>query len=434
MPPHSAARARLEELTHEVARKTLDGTLTNKRMDQIEAESERLETQIRNHRKGASMASYASPAEWDGSSNPGAFSDGTTGGGPDLAFRGFGPGMENRIRPTSLYEMDRTQVKALQQAAQQGTGFKVQVGSKGIEHGNFMGGVRSKAAVTEGGLTPNLLPPLQVYGDRGFFQLPYELTRVANFILNVPMTGPGIAYFRHDSNGAEAAYVAEGATKPDLTPVVTEQYVKPAKAAGRINLTHELVQDAGDEFTSRLVTDLARSLYNTESNLLLNGTTGANGFNGINQVSGALTQAIGSDSPLDCISKAMVALRNDFFEPDVCFIHPSTMGALRRIKDSQNRYLLDLMSGPRGIDQTSETENLWGVNVVQTTQQAAGTAAILSLQSGAAVVYVRESLTTFYDPYSQAASNIYQFIAETRLALATPRPSAIALCSGLPTS
>jgi hypothetical protein len=30
-----------------------------------------------------------------------------------------------------------------------------------------------------------------------------------------------------------------------------------------------------------------------------------------------------------------------------------------------------------------------------------------------------EALTTFYDPYSQAASNIYQYIAETRLALAT---------------
>jgi HK97 family phage major capsid protein len=224
------------------------------------------------------------------------------------------------------------------------------------------------------------------------------------------------------------------ATKPDLTPVVTEQYVKPAKAAGRINLTHELVQDAGDEFTSRPVTDLARSLYNTESNLLLNGTVGANGFAGVNQVSGALTQAIGSDSPLDCISKAMVALRNDFFVPDTIFIHPSTMGALRRIKDSQNRYLLELMSGPRGIDQTAETENLWGVQVIQTTQQAAGSAAVLSVQSGAAVIYVRESLTTFFDPYSQAASNIYQFVSETRLALATPRPSAIALCSGLPTS
>ncbi|MGB6763970.1 hypothetical protein [Mycobacterium sp.] len=59
---------------------------------------------------------------------------------------------------------------------------------------------------------------------------------------------------------------------------------------------------------------------------------------------------------------------------------------------------------------------------------------MLSVQSGAAVVYVREALTTFYDPYSQAASNIYQFIAETRLALATPRVGAINLVSGLPTS
>ena len=62
-----------------------------------------------------------------------------------------------------MYEMDREQIAALKQAAQQGTPFKVQVGSKGLEHG-FMGGVRTKAAVTEGGLTPNLLPPIQQLG------------------------------------------------------------------------------------------------------------------------------------------------------------------------------------------------------------------------------------------------------------------------------
>ncbi len=72
--------------------------------------------------------------------------------------------------------------------------------------------------------------------------------------------------------------------------------------------------------------------------------------------------------------------------------------------------------------------------VVQTTQQAAGTAAVLSVNSGAAVVYVREALTTFFEPYSQASSNIYQYIAETRIALATPRPGAINLVSGLLTS
>ncbi|HEY2402443.1 MAG TPA: phage major capsid protein [Steroidobacteraceae bacterium] len=344
------------------------------------------------------------------------------------------PGMENRIEPTSMYSLDKTQIKALQQAAQQRTPLKVTLGSKGIEHGEWGGQIRTKSAVTEGGLTPNLLPPLQQYGPNGWFSLPYELNRVANFLPNVAMEGPGIAYFRHDSNGAEAAYVAEAGTKPDLTPVVTEQYIRPAKVAGQINLTHELVQDAGDAFASHLVTDLARSLYNAESNLLLNGTTGANGFAGVNQVSGTLTQAIGSDTALDCISKAMVALRNDFFEPDLIFMHPSTLGALRRTKDLENRYLLQLMEGPRGINQTAETETLWGVQVVQTTQQAAGTAAVLSVKSGAAVVYVREALTSFYDPYSQSANNIYRYIAETRLALAIPRPTAINLVSGLPTS
>jgi HK97 family phage major capsid protein len=203
----------------------------------------------------------------------------------------------------------------------------------------------------------------------------------------------------------------------------------------RVNLTHELMQDAGDAFSNNLVSELARSMYNSESNLLLNGTTAGNGFNGINQVSGTLTTRLGTDeSPLDPINRAIVALRNDFFIPDICFIHPSTMGALRRYKDLNNRYQLELLQGARTINQTSEQETLWAVPIVQTTQQAAGTAAMLSVQSGAAVVYVREALTTFFDPYSQSANNIYPFIAETRIALATPRVSAINLISGLPTS
>jgi Phage capsid family len=419
--------ARLKEIAAEleplVTRGKSLSDADHRRVKALTDEGEKLLTQKLNHQKAVGMSSFASPEEYGVTGNPGDNSG--------IAFKGL-PGMENRIRPTSVYEMDRTQIAALKQASQQGTPFKVQVGSKGLEHG-FMGGVRTKAAVTEGGLTPNLLPPIQQYGPNGWFGLPYELTRVANFIPNIAMEGPGVAYFRHDSNGAEAGYTAEAATKPDLTPVITEQYIRPAKVAGRINLTHELVQDAGDAFANHLVTDLARSLYNAESNLLLNGSHTSNGFDGINNVSGTLTQAIGTDTALDCLSKAFVQLRNDFFIPDLVFVHPSTLGAIRREKDTQNRYLLDLMSGAGGID-GGEQETLWGTTIVQTTQQSAGTAAVLSVQSGAAVVYVRENLTTFWDPYSQASSNIYQYIAETRLALATPRPSAICLVSGLPTS
>jgi hypothetical protein len=56
------------------------------------------------------------------------------------------------------------------------------------------------------------------------------------------------------------------------------------------------------------------------------------------------------------------------------------------------------------------------------------------VQSGAAVIYVREPWTTMFDPYSQLANNIYQYVGETRIALATPRPQAINLVTGLPTS
>ena len=30
--------------------------------------------------------------------------------------------------------------------------------------------------------------------------------------------------------------------------------------------------------------------------------------------------------------------------------------------------MLDMLTGPRGVNQTNEQENLWGVTVVQTTQ------------------------------------------------------------------
>ena len=433
-----AKQARLDQISAELLPLTQTKSLSDagyKRMNALTDEGIALAAEKDTHSKAAGYASFASPNEWDGS-NPGVFNDGSNPGG-GIAFQGIAPGMDRRIRPVSLYEMDKTQLKALQQSAQQGMGLRIQIGSKGIEHGNFAG-LRTKSAVTEGGLTPNLLPPIQQVGDRGWYSLPYEPQRVANWLPNVAMDGPGIAYFSHTANAAEAAYTAEAGTKPDTTPTVTENYIRPAKVAGRVNITHELLQDAGDQFSGYLQTDLARSVYNAESNLLLNGTSGANGFNGINEVSGTLTRAAaigsGDTDALDTLNKAFVDLRSDFFEPDLVFMSPATLGSIRRLRDLNNRPQLDLLAGARAINQTNDVETLWGVPIVTTTQQADGTAAVLSVQNGAAVVYVREALVTFFDPYSQIANNIYQFVAETRIALAVPRPHAINLVSGLPTT
>jgi hypothetical protein len=130
-----------------------------RRLEALNDEGRKLLTQKRNHQKALPMSTYASPSEH-------GFSDTNPGDNSEIAFKGIGAGISNRVRPVSMYEMSRQQVKALQQAAQQRTSFKVTLGEKGIESGYFGGQVRTKSAVTEGGLTPNLLPPIQQLGDR----------------------------------------------------------------------------------------------------------------------------------------------------------------------------------------------------------------------------------------------------------------------------
>ena len=237
------------------------------------------------------------------------------------------------------------------------------------------------------------------------------------------MEGPGNAYWQHTANVAEAGYVAEGAGKPDISPTIKEIYVRPAKVAGRLLLTHEIVEDAGDAFASALQADLAASLYNAESNLLLNGTVVGNGFAGINAVTGTITRAgaIGTTDvdALDVLSKAIVDLRADFFVPDLIFIGPGNagrdtttprrqqtvaVGADRRRRASSTK---PPTPKPSGAARSSNPRNRLPVRPP-----------CCRCNSGAAVVYVSEGLTTFFDPYSQASTNVYQYIAETRIALA----------------
>jgi hypothetical protein len=81
------ARIRLKELTDEVARKSLDGTLTIKRMDQIEAEAEQLETQIRGYKSALRFAGSAGSAGAAESGNPPEWSLPGNGGGQPVGTR-----------------------------------------------------------------------------------------------------------------------------------------------------------------------------------------------------------------------------------------------------------------------------------------------------------------------------------------------------------
>jgi hypothetical protein len=161
---------------------------------------------------------------------------------------------------------------------------------------------------------------------------------------------------------------------------------------------------------------------------------------------------------LDCLAKAFTDVRTGsaFADPDLVIMHPSTLGALRRSKDAEGRYILDLLAGPMNLtaygqpttgpaNEPSEysivpqgmpgsSGTLWGATIYTTTQIAAGTAVVASVKAGAGIFWQRLGMLAIFDPYTLLTNNEYRWIIEERIAYNCPRPAALNLVTGLPTS
>lgn len=139
---------------------------------------------------------------------------------------------------------------------------------------------------------------------------------------------------------------------------------------------------------------------------------------------------MGTDTPLDAVEISIAGLRTgaSLAEANLFVVHPNTWSALRRVKDSQGRYIVN-------PDPTAGAgSELWGVEVLPTTQITAGVGALLDTRKlGYAVV--REAITfrtgTNDDDFTR---NLVRFVCEERIALAVERPSAVCKITGLPTS
>lgn len=397
-----------------------------KRLEAINDETGLLLIERANTESAKKYAGYASPAEWGmADTNPGHL-DNTTQYGkwlPGTQLKTFGAPQAPVVAPTSPMQLDGNQLEALRQAAINKAPFSVTIGQKGFEHTVM----RQKTTFTEGGLVTNPLPVTQMGGERGHMGLPYETFRVLSALPTVAMDGPGIAYLRHNSNTAPASYVAEGGLKPSIGPVIEEVQIRAAKVAATVEATREVLTDH-TAFVNFLPAELTRAVINVESSLLLSGSHSSNGFDGILNTSGIGALTLNTDeSPLDAIQRGIVHLRTGaaFCAPDLAICSPTTLGNLRTLKDNQNRYLLDVVRSARGINATSEDEDLWGVPVRQSTQIADDLVVLMSVQAGGGYVYIREALNVSFNPYYDTSHNLYQWICEERISLAVPRPAAV---------
>jgi HK97 family phage major capsid protein len=263
-------------------------------------------------------------------------------------------------------------------------------------------------------LHPNVVGPQ--YETRLLDRLPVQV-----------IDAPSLEYIRHTSTTGAPAIVAEGAPKPELVFNTDKQIATAQKLAAHTGISWESLTD-WDAFNGYVQTELTRQVINVENAELIagDGTTGH--LTGLLNTSGILTHAVGTDTPLDAIEISIALLRTGtaLAEADLLVLHPSTWSALRRVKDSQGRYLVDPDPTNAGGNQ------LWGVEVIPTTQITAGVGALLDTNKfGYAVV--REALT-FRTGTSDNdfVSNIVRFICEERLTLAVERPSAVLKVTGLP--
>jgi hypothetical protein len=307
---HLAAR-RLENLTQEVARKSLDGTITHNWMDEVETEAAQLRIQIKNQKAALGLVGSASPAEYGIDGNPGDANYGYS-SGAGVQWKSFGlPNSELHPQvPAPSMDLSNEQIGSLFDAAKAGAkGYKVQIG-----HKDFASSMRTKtpgAPLAESGLNIQL-PAIQIPGQYGQYGQPYEPFRLLANIPTVAMTGPGAAYLSWAGNTNNAARVPGGQPKPSLGPIITENFIKPMKLAAAVEGTMEILQDHS-EFAQWLRTGLQQNVINEESLYLIqanaSGGPTASEFNGLLATSGTQAQdATGLTFP-DALSMAYVKLR-----------------------------------------------------------------------------------------------------------------------------
>jgi HK97 family phage major capsid protein len=186
-------------------------------------------------------------------------------------------------------------------------------------------------------------------------------------------------------------------------------------------------------FAGFVPTELSRALINAETDLIINGSTsgGPTGMTGVLAVSGTLTRATGSDTPLDAIQLAFndVRVGPAFATADLVAMHPTTWNALRRQKTTFNSYIL----APDPA--TGQVNTPWGVTVVANTKIPVGKAVVLDTTQSL-LAWTRWGMLVEANPYGDAewTQNFISFRCEERIGLGVRRASAICVVTGLPTS
>jgi HK97 family phage major capsid protein len=288
----------------------------------------------------------------------------------------------------------------------------------------------AETSFTSGTLPPTLMTSLSL-------DLPYEPNDA--FAAFKQLTAPesrAVEYLQHTGNASPAAAVAELGNKPDIGMTLTTVTTPYVKIAALASVSEEALQDFG-AFLQWVPHELEAAVRDCRTNEVVNGSGSSPHMLGILNTSGTLTRAIGSDTPVDCLRKAVNDIRvgSSYARASLILTHPTTWADLQLQKATTGAYLLN----PNDPAALGDLDNIFGCRVITNTYVPAGTAIVCD--PNWIYAWTRRGLTIDLNAHGTDASgtnlwvqNAVSFRAELRCAIGVARPTAVNIVTGLPSS
>ena len=258
----------------------------------------------------------------------------------------------------------------------------------------------------------------------------YDAQRPAPNVVDIVPIGNtsqnSVVYMEETTFTNNAAEASEGGSFGEAALVYAEQTSSVRKIAVFIPTTDEQLED--EARISSLLDNRLRFMIQQRLDLqLLVGDGTAPNLEGINNVTGIQTQALGSDSEQDAIYKAMTLVRTGTgrAEPSAVVMHPNDWQAIRLQTTTDGIYLW-------GSPSDTGAERIFGVPVVQSSGQSQNTALVGDFANYSELVVrkgIEVQVSDSHDDYFVKGKKAIR--ASMRCAFVCYRPAAFCTVTGI---
>ena len=179
--------------------------------------------------------------------------------------------------------------------------------------------------------------------------------RNAPGVESIPVAS-NVVYLPRETVMPSSAAYAEAGTLSATDATFAQQSITIKKQAAYSQFSNELLADATPAFEAYIAKTLARSLALFQDLQFLEGSGSGNNVTGMGSYSGlttGYTAATNGDSysaagAADLLINLLFSLRIAGVEPNAWIMHPRVLQSVSKIKDSQNRYVVESIGGVFG--------------------------------------------------------------------------------------